>query len=149
MFYYHGIIISHDRMLEISVHLEDATVAQFNMEGLVCLSILRKYILTTAAIDNIDYNPYPTSETTSFHGTSISIFQHPTRDNKGEVREKLQINSKVEKVPELPDSFINIQPAFLLTDSSNLRELIVLFQYQLHRISQNMNGYKRSVSLNA
>lgn len=112
MLHDHGISISYDRVLEISAQLGDAAVSQFNMEGVVCPSILRKDIFTTAAMDNIDHNPSATSASTSFHGTSISIFQHPTSDNKGVVREKLPVNTKAKKVPELPDSFTNIHPAF-------------------------------------
>lgn len=112
MLHDHGISISYDRVLEISAQLGDAAVSQFNLEGIVCPSILRKNIFTTAAMDNIDHNPSSTSASTSFHGTSISIFQHPTLDNIGELRERLPVNSKAKKVPELPDSFTNIQPAY-------------------------------------
>ena len=37
---------------------------------MVCLSILRNIIFTTAAIDNIDHNSTTTTFTASFHGTS-------------------------------------------------------------------------------
>ena len=51
---------------------------------MVCPPVLRKRILTTAAMDNIDHNPTASTATTSFHGTSISLFQYPSLDNKGE-----------------------------------------------------------------
>ena len=35
---------------------------------------------TIAAVDNIEHN---TSSTTSFHGTSISLIQHPTVEGEG------------------------------------------------------------------
>jgi hypothetical protein len=54
-------------------------------------------------------NPSSTTATTSFSGTSISIFQQPTWDKKVEVLEKLPINSKIENVPELPDSTTSAQ----------------------------------------
>jgi hypothetical protein len=61
----------------------------------------------------IDHNPTATTATTSFHGTSISLFQHLSTDNEGEKRESIRIkDSKIKRVPELPDSFTNIHPAF-------------------------------------
>ena len=108
----HGVSIPYDRVLEISAQLGDTAVNQYNAEGVVCPTILRKDIFTTAAMDNIDHNPTATSASTSFHGTSISIFQHPTSENKGQIRDKFSVNIKAKKVPELPDSFTNIRSAF-------------------------------------
>ena len=51
----------------------DAAVDSYLEEGVVCPSILRKRLFTTAAMDNIDHNPTSTTATTSFHGTSISF----------------------------------------------------------------------------
>ena len=107
-----GISISYDRVLEISAQLGDAVVCRYVEEGVVCPPKLRKGLFCTAAMDNIDHNPSSTSATTSFHGTSISIFQHPTSENRGEVREPICIrNNKVKRVPELPDSYVNVHPA--------------------------------------
>jgi hypothetical protein len=64
-------------------------------------------------MNNIDHNPTATTATTSFHGTSISLFQHLSTDNDGEKRESIRIkDSKIKRVPELPDSFTNIHLAF-------------------------------------
>ena len=49
-----GVSIPYDRVLEISAQLGDAAVNQYNAEGVVCPTILRKDIFTTAAMDNID-----------------------------------------------------------------------------------------------
>ena len=87
MLHDHGLCISYDRVLEISAQLGDATVTKYVEEGVVCPSVLRKGLFTTAVMDNIDHNPAATTATTSFHGTSISVFQHPSKDNQGEVSE--------------------------------------------------------------
>lgn len=64
-------------------------------------------------MDNIDHNPSATSATTSFHVTSVSVFQHPTKESSGEERQQLRFGpERVKSVPELPDSFTNIHPAF-------------------------------------
>ncbi len=95
------------RVIDVSAQLGDVVVSRYLEEGVVCPPKLRKGLFCTAAMDNIDHNPSATSATTSFHGTSISIFQHPTSENPGEVREPIRIrNSKVKRVPELPDSYL-------------------------------------------
>ena len=67
--------ISYDRVLEISTQLGDSVVSTYLEKGVVCPAVLQKGIFTTSAVDNIDHNP---STTTSFYGTGISVFQHPT-----------------------------------------------------------------------
>ena len=64
-------------------------------------------------MDNIDHNPTVTTAQTSFHGTSVSIFQHPSTEKAGDKREPLNLESemKIKKVPELPEAYTNIRPA--------------------------------------
>ena len=107
----HGMSIS-DRVLEVSAQLRDAAVAKYVEDGLVCPPHLRGGLFATAAMDNIDHNPTATTATSSFQGTSISMFQHTTTDSEGEKREPLQLGDKKTKtVLELPDSYTNIRPA--------------------------------------
>ena len=99
MLHDNGISISYDRVLEISAQLRDAVVTKYVHDGVVCPPTLRKRLFTTSAMDNIDHNPTATTASTSFHGTSISIFQHPNADNKGEMCEPFKIReSKVRAV---------------------------------------------------
>ena len=110
----HGLSIPYDRVLQISAQLGDAAVARYTEDGVVCSSELRKGLFTTAAMNNIDYNPTATTTMTSFHGTSMSILQHPTSDNEGEKPEPLVIRGlSIKQLPELPESFTNIHPAYL------------------------------------
>ncbi|KAK1894215.1 Nicotinate phosphoribosyltransferase [Dissostichus eleginoides] len=82
-------------------------------------------------MDNLDHNPTATTAMTSFHGTSILVFQHPIKDYKGEERGQLKFGEdKVKVIPELPDSFTNIRPAFFtkkypVPPKSNVTEDIV------------------------
>ena len=80
MLHEHGVSISYDRVLDISALLGDATVSKYVDDGVVCPPVLNKGLFTTAA-----------TAITSFHGTSISIFLCPTKDNKGEECEPLKI----------------------------------------------------------
>lgn len=60
--------------------------ARFHAEKVVCPSDLKLKLFTTGAVDNIDHNPSSTTATCSLHGTAISLFQRPTRENHGQER---------------------------------------------------------------
>ena len=49
----------------------------------ICPLNLKQKLYTTAAVDNIDHNPTSTTSQKSFHGTGVSIFQHPCRPDDG------------------------------------------------------------------
>lgn len=83
MLHVNGLSISYDRVLEISAQLGEAVVAQYVEDGVVCPPVLRKQLFTTAAVDNIDHNQSATTAQTSFHGTSLSIFQLPSPRGTG------------------------------------------------------------------
>jgi len=124
MLHANGFSISYDRVLEISAELGDAVVAKYIGDGVVCPLELCTALFTTSAIDNIDHNPSSTTSTTSFHGTSISLFHHPTHVNEGEKREELQVTgTKVKRVSELPDSYTNIKPAHITNKSPPLPQM--------------------------
>ena len=108
-----GISVSYDRILEISAQLGEAVVTKYVQDGVVCPPRLRKKLFTTSAFDNIDHNPTATTASTSFHGTSISIIQHPSADNRGEMHESFKIRegAKMTTVPELPEYYTNMPPA--------------------------------------
>ena len=72
-----GLSISYDRVLEISTEMGNKACARYESEGVVCPPKL-KNVFTTAAVDNIDHNPSSTTAQGAFHGTGISLFQHPS-----------------------------------------------------------------------
>ena len=119
MLHDHGLSIPYDRVLEVSVEFGDADVSKFKAEGIVCPIILRNQLFTIAAMDNIDHNPTATTATTLFHRTIISVFQHPTLENEGEVQERHPIDISVNKIQELPDSYTNVRPAFFTQKIQN------------------------------
>ena len=67
-------------------------------------------MFTTGAGDNIDYDPSSKTSEDSFHGTGISLFQHPTKDNPGtaQVIHEEEING--DKLLDLPDVYTDIKP---------------------------------------
>ncbi|CAC5400877.1 unnamed protein product [Mytilus coruscus] len=114
----HGLRISYDRVLEISTQLGEAVVERYLNEGVVCQPLLKGKVFTTAAVDSIDHNPSSTTSKSSFHVTGNSIFQHPMKDNVGVRRDQIILPTskpKSKKVPELPDAYMNMKPAYLKT----------------------------------
>lgn len=110
-FHEHRLSISYDRVLEISGKLGETVIKQYVED--VCPPVLRKGLFTTAAVDTIDHNSTATIASTSFHSTSISMFQHPSKENGGEQRVSPEItDSRTRKVPELPEHYTNIAPAY-------------------------------------
>ena len=121
MLHDNGISISYDQVLEISVQLGNAVVTKYVQDGVACPPTLRKRLFTTSAMDNIDHNPTVTTASTSLHGTSISTYQNPSADNKGDMCKSLKIRegTKVMTVPELPEYFTNLPPTYFTKKNSN------------------------------
>ena len=123
MLHDNGISISYDRVLEISAQLGEAVVTKYVQDGVVCPPRLRQELFTTSVLDNIDHNPTATTASTSFHGTSISIFQHPSADKRGVVTPyeslKIKEGTKMTTVPELPEFYTNIPPAYFTQKNPN------------------------------
>lgn len=82
----HGLSTSYSSILEITSSLSHLVVQRAKEEGVLCPSNLRKNLFTVAAYDNIDHNLSSTTAETSFHGTSISVFQFPSYCNTGQTR---------------------------------------------------------------
>ena len=75
--YEFGLSISYNHVLEISTDLGNTICHHYMIEKAVCPPELKGGLFTTAAVDNTDHNPSSTSSHDSFHGTGISLFQHP------------------------------------------------------------------------
>ena len=107
-----GVSISYDRVLRLSAQLGEAAIQQFNIEQVVCPSKLRGGVFTTDAVDNIDHNPSSTTSKASFHGTGISLFQHPTFPGQGVDRSIVILGGSASQktVGNLPNYYTDIQP---------------------------------------
>ena len=60
----------------------------------------------------MDHNPSSVTSTDSFHGTAHSLCQHPTADNEGQHRGRIQIDKITadKTIPPLPTVYTNILP---------------------------------------
>ena len=66
-----GICVSYDRLLRLTSDISNGVCDKFTINGIVCPPKLRSKLFTTAAVDNIDYNPSSATAKSSFHGTGI------------------------------------------------------------------------------
>ena len=73
-------------------------------------------MFTTAAVDNIDHNPSSTTSSDSFHGTAISLVQHPTVEETGIDRCTNVIDGAAKyqrKLSSPPDAYATVPAASL------------------------------------
>ena len=99
--------------MAISTDLGNEVCCRYTDESAVCPSNLRLHLFTTAAVDNIDHNPTSTTAHDSFHGTGISLFQHPSAENPGTTRAPIDISHAVsssKSVCQLPEAYTEIAP---------------------------------------
>ncbi len=74
---------SYDQLLKLTSKISVNVCQQYSADGVVCPLKLNSGLFTTAAVDNIDYNPTSATAKESFHGTGISLIQHPSRMSEG------------------------------------------------------------------
>ncbi|CAL8384684.1 unnamed protein product [Arctogadus glacialis] len=102
--------------MTISTSMGNRVCEQHHRDPVVCPPNLRKGLFTTAAVDKIDHNPSSTTSTDSFHGTGISLFQHPSQHNNGTDRREhsvLEQPSTTSTLSELPESYTCVRPLVL------------------------------------
>lgn len=106
-----GISVCYERVLKVSADLGNLLSAEFEATGIVCPLSLRKDIFTTMAVDNIDHNPSSATAADSFHGTAISVIQHPLVGGEGVALEKPPFNPAARKsIQPLPSFYTNVPP---------------------------------------
>ena len=118
-----GLSVSYDRVLSISKDMGNEVCARYEAEHVVCPTNLRCGLFTTGAVDNIDHNPTSTTAQGAFHGTGISLFQHPTKNVLGEDRQIPLPGPKQKKMAPLPEEYTSIQPATLCTNEPEVPEV--------------------------
>ena len=78
--YSNGLCISYDRVIEIEKNITKDLCQKYKEAEIVCPPSLYCGLFTCAAIDNIDHNSSSSTSKSSFHGTSISLFQYPAKE---------------------------------------------------------------------
>ena len=105
-----GLSVSYERVQDVQLNVTKQLCKKYQEDGFVCPPSLREGLFTTAAVDNIDHNPSSTTAVKAFHGTSISIFQHPeTALESMQTDLKVDIEDSSTKI-ELPESYTTLSP---------------------------------------
>ena len=109
-----GLSISYDRVLQLSAQMGNSVCQQFHRERVVCPPKMRGKVFTTAAVDNIDHNPSATTSKDSFHGTAISLIQHPSYTGEGVDRSIVIVggsgDARSKTVAPLPHYYTDVPP---------------------------------------
>ena len=127
--------ISYKRIKSIQRRINNQLCSKYLAGDIVCLPKLQTGLFTSAAIDNIDHNHSSATTTTSFHGTSITIFQH-TDHSMQNVPVQYDMNNSMTTKTKLPSYYTDIEhskggkpepPAVLMSeelclDKENLNE---------------------------
>ncbi|KAJ8865818.1 hypothetical protein PR048_033340 [Dryococelus australis] len=82
-------------------------------ENKAVFSNFQTEIFTTAAYDNLDYNSSSTTSNESFHGSSISLFQHAAEQGGSTIPRILPFIISSKRVPRLPCEISFVAPAYL------------------------------------
>ena len=106
-----GLSISNDRVLRLSAEMGNRVCQRFHVEQVVCPPMLKGGVFTSAAVDNLDHNPSATTANDSFHGTGISLLQHPVSADEG-VQNAIVItgNAGSRSVGNLPHFYTDVPP---------------------------------------
>ena len=111
----------------MSTEITNSVIERYEREGVVCPSKLRRELFTTAAVDNIDHNPSSTSSQSSFHGTAISLVQHPCNSELGTPRDTDVFDpskpSTSKTISHLPSSYSEVTPMALPIGDLNAPEV--------------------------
>ena len=109
-----GMSISYTHVLELSAQMGNSACQQFHREQVVCSPKMRSNVFTTSAINNIDHDPSSTTAKWSFHGTAISILQHPSFTGEGMNRSIAIVGGSREAsskmVGRLPHDYTDVPP---------------------------------------
>lgn len=111
---HHGLSVTYKRVLQCSKQVSEAACQLYEDEGVVSPIALPKNVFSTAAFDNIDYNPSSVTAEGALHGTSISIAQHLDQDSERLPRRMLPISkpspSSSLRVKPLPSFYTEVAP---------------------------------------
>ena len=142
-FYNLGVCMSYDRLMSISIQISNSVLERYERDGVVCPPKPRKGLFTSAAVDNIDHNPSSTTSQGSFHGTAISLVQHPTNENPGQPRNANvfeSTSSNTKSLAQLPLSYCSVDPGALPVSDLHPPEVIPDL---LVRANENSESYSQ------
>ena len=105
-----GVSVNYDRVMHLRWSIFNQVCMEYQANGLVYPVDLKKNVFITAAIDNLYHNPSSATAESSFHGTTISVFQHADYHLSMPSFRVDANNSGRRKQGKLPVSHTDIQP---------------------------------------
>ena len=82
-----------------------------------CPSTLKRKVFSIIAKDNIDHNARSTTATKHYHGTSMTVMQFLSEDNRGETQSRIEKieeeSSHSKKVLQIPPSYTQPEHFYL------------------------------------
>ena len=105
-----GLSIAYDRVMDLETAMANSVTDLYHEHNVVVPANMKKGLFTTAAVDNIDHNCSSATATDSFHGTGISLFQHPSQEDNSENVFDRVMSKNTKMLQPLPDFYINIVP---------------------------------------
>ena len=122
--------------------------AQYEKDDAVCPPNLRNGLFTTSAVFNIDHNTSSTYSKENFHGTGISLFQHPSIEGPGVDRNVLSENLdyKTPKMGFYHSMTLMTNHLFQLTKTSTL--ISQRKGFGLEHVNDNLKGKSRGKKCN-
>lgn len=130
MFNQLGLCISYDRVQTISNQFANSVISHYDKYGIIGPSTFQKNVFTTGCVDNIDHNPSATTSKDSFHGTAISLNQHPTTQPSPRSDTSVNVFFDFEdlstKLQHLPDEYTQVRPIVLANKNIVLEKVDLL-----------------------
>ena len=105
-----GVSVNYDRVMNLRWSIFNQVCMEYQANGLVYPIDLKKNVFITAAIDNLYHNPSSATAESSFHGTTISVFQHADYHLSLPSFRVDANNSGRRKQGKLPVSYTDFQP---------------------------------------
>ena len=121
-----GVSISYDFAMNLRRSISIQVYMEYRANSLVCPVDLKKNVFTTVATDNLDHNPSSATAESSFHGTTISVFQHANYHLSLSSFRVNTNNSGTRKQSKLPVSYTDTQQEF--PENQNHQFLLKLIQ---------------------
>ena len=105
-----GLSISYKPIKSIQRYINNQLCSKYHAEDIACPPKLQTGLFTSAAIDSIDHNQSSATAITSFHGTSITIFQHADHPVQN-VPIQSDMNNSITIRTKLPSYCTKIEPS--------------------------------------
>ena len=141
-----------------SKHRWSTVSANSFTERVVCPRKMRGKVFTTAAVDNIDHKPCATTSNDSFHGTAVSLIQHPSYTGEGVDQNIIIVSgsgdARSKTVAPLPHYYTDGPPVTSSIKNSPVPAATVAsltrgdFKQQTHEECQWLGNAKRAVEDN-